>query len=320
MSELEQGGGEAAETSALPGLRESLVSAFDAAETSAPERDTTEGAAPAKPASDTQSESVKAPQHWSKADHDVFATLPLAAQKRWVEREQEIDRGFQPKLQEAAQLRKEREEMDALFKPLSREMELKGITRGAAIKQLLAVEAYLREQPGEAFKWLAQNYGVDLAKLMQERSQNPADPQVLSLNQKVQQLEGQLTGFTKAQEKAQFDQQLAHVAKIAEEKGTDGKPLRPYFDEVVNEINAVIQSGERDVAAAYSKAIRMNDKVWTQIQADEALKTKQASDSANKEKVNRAKLASVGTQGVANGSARPKLSLREDLEQRFANY
>jgi len=330
-----------ADTSASPepSLRDELASAFDSAETSAAGSGTTDtataqapdapGSSPGKqPVGGDQSASpqpLEVPQHWKDADKALFAKAPPEIQQRWIERETEQQKGVDAKFQEVASYRKEREEIDQIFQPFAREMELNGVSRTAAINQLVAAHRFLMEKPLEATKWLLQSYKVDpealIASLTGEDGQT-ADPNFKTLENNFLQLSSKLDGFLEQQTKAQHEKALTDVTLFAEAKDEKtGKPLHPYFDEVADEVLLLMRADKRSTLnSAYGKALRMNETVWAKIQAESASAQQQKDEQERKERVEKAKRAAVGSDASgANGAAQPK-TLREDLESAFSNY
>ncbi|MDP6804614.1 MAG: hypothetical protein QF902_04690 [Rhodospirillales bacterium] len=81
---------------------------------------------------------TSAPEHWSQADKDNFASMPVEHREWFLGIRKSLERGYQEKFEETAGYRKEREALDEVFKPHDEEIALSGSDRVGAIRQLLA--------------------------------------------------------------------------------------------------------------------------------------------------------------------------------------
>jgi hypothetical protein len=312
-----------AETSTERSLEDDLTRAFDASENSSGADSGTTAEATAHPSgvSGEPNASLEAPKHWSEGDKTLFAGLPPAAQKRWMERETEQQRGVDAKFQEIAGFRREREQWDEMFKPYARDLELQGVSSTQFLSRLLAGHKYLLDSPKEAFLWLANQYGVDPKALFESRESNP---HLDKLNQGFQSLEQKVNGFMTAQQKAEQAAAVSRVEAFATAKDDKGQLAHPYFDEVQEDVLAILKAqpqGQKDLEVAYKKAVRMNDGVWQKSQAAAEAATKASADAKRKADIDKAKRAGVTseTTTTVNGSAKPK-SLQDALEEKFAGW
>jgi hypothetical protein len=321
MSEPEVG----AETSADLSIEDELTQAFGA-ETSAGGESPTAGAAQSgsspAPVSGSQSSpsgGLEAPKHWSEADRGLFGKAPPEIQKRWIDREAELQRGYDAKFQEIANFRREREQLDELLGPYARDLELNGISRTQFLQSLIGGHKYLQESPREALLWLAQAYGVDPKSLLQ--SQEGTDPRYAKISEELNQVRNQFQGFMTQAQQAAHAEKLSRVQGFAEAKGEDGKPAHPYFDEVSEDILRLMRATPGlDLEVAYNKALRMNDEVWEKLQAERALNAQSAKDRERKQTIDKARRAAAGNEtGQATGTTRPK-TLEQDLREGFANW
>lgn len=261
---------------------------------------------------------LEAPKHWNEGDRGLFGKAPREIQQRWIDREKEQQKGLDGKFQEIAGFRREKEQLDEMLAPYARDLELQGISRPQFIGSLVGAHKFLLENPPEALKWLAQQYGVDLATLTE---QSAPDPQLAKLNKGFQSIEQRLNGFVTAQQQAEHQANFSKVTSFAEAKDEKGQPLHPYFDEVASDVLALMKSGIRDLDTAYTKAVRMNDEVFAKVQAGKAVQSetdKRRQQQAEIDKAKRAGVTSVARE-AANGATRPS-TLKEDLEAGFANW
>lgn len=306
------------ETSADISLEDSLSQAYDASTGSSEGAQTqTADATARETVSGEPNASLEAPKHWSEADRTLFASAPPAIQRRWIDRETEQQRGVDAKFQEIAAFRREREQWDEMFRPYARDLELNGISQSQFLSRLLAGHKYLQDSPKEAFLWLANQYGVDPKTLFESRESNPA---LDKLNSGFQSLSQKVDGFVTSQQQAQMQANLGKVESFATAKDDKGQLLHPYFDEVAEDVLALMKGGLKDLDKAYAKAVRMNDSVWQKSQADAQAKAKADADAKRKAEIDKAKRAGVTSQTTtANGTTKPK-SLQDALEEGFANW
>jgi hypothetical protein len=299
-------------------LRDELASAFDGPETAAVEPGTTAPASPATAAPEQNQPSLLAPKHWSQADRDLFSKAPPDIQQRWLDREKEVQKGVDGKAQELAALKREWESIDSAFKPFERDLGLMGMSKNQFLGSLIHTHKWLSEDPVAALQWVAQQYQVDLKQLLSDPDQPAADPAYKALQTELGSVRSTLQGFLTEQQQVAHQANLSKVTAFAEAKDEAGKPLHPYFDEVAQDIVKLMRAGEKDLDAAYKKALRMNDEVFEKVQGEKLAANKANEDKMAAARLAKAKKAAVGTDGQVQGVSAKK-SLRQDLEDAFAN-
>lgn len=299
-------------------ISDDLSAAFSTESPSAEVAQPADATAQAHPVSGEAIAALEPPKHWNEGDRGLFSKAPREIQQRWIDREKEQQKGLDTKFQEIAGFRREKEQLDELLTPYTRDLELQGISRPQFIGSLVGAHKFLLENPPEAIKWLAQQYGVDLTSLTETASPNP---QLDKLNQGFQSLDKRLNGFLTAQQQAEHKANFDKVTSFAEAKDEKGQPLHPFFDEVAADVLALMKSGIRDLDAAYLKAVRMNDEVFAKVQASKAAQTEVESRKRQQAEIDKAKRAGVTSQAreATNGSTRPS-TLKEDLEAGFASW
>lgn len=282
---------------------------------------TAEAAAPSQTASGEQNADpevgspLEAPKHWSEADRALFATVPRALQQRWIDREIEQQRGLDKKFQDIAGYRRERERIDELFAPYQRDLELTGMDRMQFLQSLFGAHKFLLDSPQEAMVWLCGQYGVDPVAL----SQSKQDPREAKFDTELSQLRSQVSRLQSESGAREHGQVLSRVQSFAEEKDPAGNLKHPHFEEVTDDLIAILRAGEKDLEKAYTKAVRMNDSVWEKVQSSNAAAKQKEADAKRQQDVDKAKRAAVGNEGRSPGSASDK-SLRDELAEAFSNW
>lgn len=260
---------------------------------------------------------LEAPKHWDERFKAQFGKVPKEVQSLWLEWDKTQARSYDTKFQEVAAFRRERDRFDEMFRPYERDLQLAGTDRGQFVQSLLAGHRYLQESPREAMLWLAQQYGVDPKALMDAPAQD--DPKFAGLMSEVAGLKQQLTGFTSSAQQREHAERVQHVRGFAEAKGPDGKPLRPYFNELKADVLTLVRAGVTDLQQAYDKALRMNDEVFSKYQAEQAGAKQKQADAQRLSDIDRARRAAAGNESRAVGSAGEK-SLDDELRAGFANW
>lgn len=132
------------------------------------------------------------------------------------------------------------EQMEQLIAPRRQAWALNGMTDAQAVNQLLALSDFAAQRPMEFIQYFAQQRGLDLEDVV--FGAEPVDPTVQALQQQVQTLQQQLGGMTTQQQQAAHQNTVNEIVSFASETGPDGKPLRPYFEELGDGVLPFIQA------------------------------------------------------------------------------
>ncbi len=254
------------------------------------------------------------PTHWKK-DYlpmwDKLATgaplTPDEAKKLAAysnQRESEFASGVSTYRAEAERA-KELQEAIAPFLP---ELQRSNIEPTQWIKSLgQAHETLVKgspEQKLQMFARLAADYRVDLGAFT--GSSNPMNAQLM---QQIQSLSGQVNTFTnwqKQEEQRQAEQVLA--------KFNDAEKF-PHYEAVRGTMAELLLSGlAKDPEAAYAKAVRINDEVWSaeqerQVQAKAAQDASLKAAAVAKAKSNVISVKSATPSGTQGSGAKDRRSL-----------
>ena len=274
---------------------------------------------------------IEAPAHWPAADREMFAKQSPEAKKWLLGRHKAMEADYTRRTQELAGTKRLQESLDEVFKPFKQDMELAGVTMEAAIRQLVAAHAKLRSDPAGGIKWLAESYGIDLKGVTEgAAAADPAgeSPTVKALRQQVDSLTGQLKTLTGAQNDQQLNAHMSQVQQFAEEKDDQGKPKRPYFDEVAQDVARLIRAARADNQAitlqeAYDSAVWANPTTRAKVLAAQDAERRAKEEADRKAKADAAKRAAAANiQGEGSAAAvtpRNDGSVRSDLEAAFAS-
>lgn len=215
---------------------------------------------------------------------------------------------------------------DDLLAPGRQQRALQNIDDTTYVRNLIAAGDVLEKNPEHGLKWLAQRYGVDLAKLA-----NPeAGGQQAAVPPEVRQLQeenGRIKAYLEQQKQAQEQQSLQAAGQwindFATQKDATGQPLYPHFDAVIHDIVFAVQNqlhrGEQvNVKAAYDKAVRLNDAIWLKEQTARTKSTEEADKARRLREIEDAKKAGFA---VSGSGAAPSSAVPDDLGAHLArNY
>ena len=193
-----------------------------------------DAAAAADPAQQVQQSGapVATPPGFTPQEAEVFAKLPAELQTS-VARTMES-------LNEKATRFAGYEQMEQLIAPRRQSWALNGMTEAQAVNQLLALSDFAAQKPMEFIQYFAQQRGLDLEELV--FGAEPVDPTVQALQQQVHDLNAQLNGMSTQQQQAAHQNTVNEIVAFASETGPDGKPLRPYFEELGDGVLPFIQA------------------------------------------------------------------------------
>lgn len=265
-----------------------------------------------------------APNHWTKDGKDGFNALPRNIQEVLLKREKDRERGIQKQLEEINKSKKAYGELETFISPHVERWNLNGVQPTQVIQQLVAAQDFLNRNPVEGLKWLAKSYGLDLAQLAQasvsngQQASNQPDPQIYH---EIQTLRAQLQAIQEEKTNGAINSTISEIESFATEMGANGVPLRPYFEDVAEEIGKWIQivrqskpdAANRDVLnEAYDRAVwanpdTRNAMLQMQAKAKELELRKKSNAAANAGK------SISGSPGNTSGSVASG-SLREQLE------
>lgn len=263
-------------------IRETLTAAFadkagaPAAQEGAQVRDPVTGqfapaaaAAPAggvPPVAAPAAQAFQPPASMSPVEAQHFASLP-AEMQQYVARTME-------RVETDAVRYREYDALEQLIGPRRNPWAMQGMQPAQAVNQLFALSDFAGQNPPEFIQWFAGQHGIDLEALSQGVPE--IDPHIQALQNQVGQLTTQLQGMTQGQQQHAHNQVVHEITAFGAEVGSDGKLLRPYFDELGRDVLPFIQAikaenpnmPNRDVLnAAYDRACWGSPTVRTKMQS-----------------------------------------------------
>jgi hypothetical protein len=284
---------------------------------------------PTDPATAQAAKSNQAPEHWSAEDKATFAKLPQEGQAFLLKRHGDMEAEFTRKSQASAGAVQFAQALAPVFNDpqISRSLQAAGVHPVQAIQEWAQWHRMgTSENQQDKFTLLVdltQRMGLDPARIFSALNQSPPNPTGLTeadlkdpavkfladqfgrTTSKISALEGQLQQRERAEQQAreQLGLQYArtNVDHFADEKSSDGRPLRPHFDAVLPIIIDLFKANpQRDMAEAYETACWAHPDVRKQLLAAEHYRSQSQNDIA------RARIAQRGnTRGITSPVARP---------------
>ena len=264
-------------------------------------------------------EAISAPKHWPKEEQEIFNAWDANVQHQVMDRYKAMEGDYTKKTQALAKYKKRNESLDEIYGPFRDDFQRAGMDEVAATRQLLAAHKYLREDPQQALKWLAQSYGVDLKAVNDDTAieDEYADPQMKAMQQQIAQLQGTITNQQQQAQNMQKQEVQAMIDNFQTAKDADGNLKHPHFDVVQNQMSGLISSGvAKDIESAYEMAVYANPETRAKV-LDEKVKkeTKQEVKAEAVQKAKKQQRVNVKGSGTPSNSAVPSgMTLNETIK------
>lgn len=261
------------------------------------------------------SPSIDPPNSWSADAKAKWSAIPPDLQQVIAERERQAHE----------QITRQGETVKA-FEPVTGYIEkhYPGANPVEMVGNLLNAEAYLKSDPVNAIKWLADSYNVDLAKQFGNQPSeldhyddgfrdprfDQVNEQLVSTRRELQEARQQiqkLGGFVQTHQQQQIQVKQQEIGSAIEEASKE----LPYFSELETEIveeTAFLRSRNPDMPAkevlkrAHQRALNNSDTYRAKAEQDR--KAKEAEEAAKKAAKSQQREA-TNVRGSTNGRAAP---------------
>jgi hypothetical protein len=312
------------------------------AERVAPSPEALKPEAPVPPDPAAAARSSQAPDHWSAEDRAVFERLPPDAKQMLQRRYSEMEADYTRKSQANASAV---QAVNALA-PIFQDPEIVQSLQQANMHPIAAIQDWasmhkrgisprLEDRAGLMID-LAVRMGFDPAKLFapqRPESQPNLPPQAANdpavryfadqygkTASEMQALRNEINAIHQAENRQREEESLKvtrwSIDTFADEKGPDGKPLRPDFDEQLPYILELFKANpERDLVEAYDLARRMNPKTWESMVAAQKAQVAAQQSTERARAANRGNIRGLtGPVSKPNGAKTGNGTLRDTLE------
>ncbi len=201
---------------------------------------------------------VTAPSAWSAQHREAFGKLPPEAQRVLLDLSKAQDADYTKKSQALAQDREFAGKVRSLISDTEkRQLESVGMNEVQGIQHLINLNRMASQNFPQYLRWAVGNAKVDprsvwpelLTGTQQQPGAQPApqaqpqrsmfDPQAVRA---LQDLNGRLQAIETNQRQSQVQSAQSVIDRFRTEKGPDGQPLHPFFDDVESDMTELAGS------------------------------------------------------------------------------
>ena len=271
-----------------------------------------------EPAEEEVEAVVEAPDHWAAADKERFAAAPPELQSWLLERHKSMEGDYTRKSQEIAETKKNWEPVQEIFAPHMDQLRANGQTPASVIQYWASVENALRQDPAQALRGLAQQYGVTLGE--QSADDTYIDPQVQSMQQELRGLKQQVQQREQHEENQRRATTNQDIESFQTQKTEAGELAHPHFDDVMDDMKTLAEVERANgrtpkLGDLYEKAVWANPTVREKVLAAQQHAAAKKAESVARAKAAKAKGAKKTLRASPDGNSSSDLSLRDELSQ-----
>lgn len=282
------------------------------------------GGTPETPAKVSSPSAVEPPAHWAQKDKDTFNKAPPQLRSWLLDRHKAMEADYTKKTQAVAELKREYEPVNDMFKPYMVALSAQGLTPGAVIKQWADTKLALDKNPLQTLLQIGKQYGLTpqhFAQAMQQNGQQPQMPEAFApFAQKLTAIEQFLNQQQQQTHVQRFTQTRQTIEQFADEKDAKGNPIHPHFDDVVDDIirlaNVERAAGrEPNLQNLYETAVWANPTTREKQLAAQTQQAQQKAQTEAKAKAAKARNAGSSVSGAPGPGGQAPLSEPKTLRE-----
>lgn len=244
------------------------------------------------------------PKSWAREKHELWSKLPPEAQEYYKTREKQFLDGLDQYKTEAS-FGKSMRDVLTPYKPI---LAAQGIDEAQAVGYLMNAHYRLTQGSKEQRLAVFQELGRSLG-LVDAAQEQQLPPEVRQLQERLAGIESSLTARRQAELNEARNRAASEVTSFASD------PANPYFDEVADDIVAMIQAGH-SLKDAYEKAVWANpvtrQKEIARLQTESEAKLKQkATEEA--EAARRASSTNIRGRETRRAPTEPKGTMEDTM-------
>ena len=264
----------------------------------------------ATPDGEPEPDALAAPKTWPAEHREAFEHLPEDQRSFMLQREQERDAAFTRKTTDLAEQRRQVESLQGVLAPYKQQMQAHGISEAEYVSRLMTYDNALRQNPKLALQNLAQHYGIRLSgdSGVDYVEETPSDPQILQLQQQLNQTQAHIQTMQQSQVMAQQQQLVDQVESFSTAKDAKGNLKHPHFEKLRERMGRLVNAGETtDLEEAYGKALRLDNDLYNEAITNERNAVSKKADDRRKAAVQKAKKIQPtrGHGALPGGSVKP---------------
>ena len=264
----------------------------------------------ATPDREPEPDALSAPKTWPAEHREAFEHLPEDQRSFMLQREQERDAAFTRKTTDLAEQRRQIESLQGVLAPYKQQMQAHGISEAEYVSRLMTYDNALRQNPKLALQNLAQHYGIKLSgdSGVDYVEETPSDPQILQLQQQLNQTQAHIQTMQQSQVMAQQQQLVDQVESFSTAKDAKGNLKHPHFEKLRERMGRLVNAGETtDLNEAYGMALRLDNDLYNEAITNERNAVSKKADDRRKAAVQKAKKIQPtrGHGALPGGSVKP---------------
>ena len=264
----------------------------------------------ATPDREPEPDALSAPKTWPAEHREAFEHLPEDQRSFMLQREQERDAAFTRKTTDLAEQRRQIESLQGVLAPYKQQMQAHGISEAEYVSRLMTYDNALRQNPKLALQNLAQHYGIRLSgdSGVDYVEETPSDPQILQLQQQLNQTQAHIQTMQQSQVMAQQQQLVDQVESFSTAKDAKGNLKHPHFEKLRERMGRLVNAGETtDLNEAYGMALRLDNDLYNEAITNERNAVSKKADDRRKAAVQKAKKIQPtrGHGALPGGSVKP---------------
>jgi len=262
------------------------------------------------------------PKDWSEEEREVFKKalaskddLTSASAEMFIDRYNNLKKGFIQKTTEIKQFKKEYEAVDDIFKPYENVLKQGNVSKADYIKRLVDIDKKFGENPVDTIKDLIRMKGLKASDLgFEDFSLQDIENYDSVDNNKVKLLEQEIQYLRNKIETTPLEVQVNNFANAVD---NEGKLMHPLFNDLRPVMAGIIQKDpSTTLEQAYKKAL----KVFDNQELTEQKKEVSFDIEARKQKAKRAIQASKSISTTGNSKDFGKMTLVEELADRLGKF
>lgn len=245
---------------------------------------------------------------WKEIDAKFGPEQGKLLKEELRKREGDYIKGLKAKDEEVTRFKSFHDQVNPVLEPVMAQWQQQGVSPAQALQHLIGLQTQFQRDPAGTIRWLANTAKIDLSTLVgaaQASGDTPEGQIPPQLQQVIHGLQSKLQALETGWESQNMAARTAEIQAFMDEKGQDGQPLRPFINDVMQDLQAELQiirqtqpnlSVRETMSKAYEAAIWRNPET-RQRMMDAATGQKREAEAAEQ----RQRAAEAATKNVRGG-------------------
>jgi hypothetical protein len=190
------------------------------------------------PAPQKNVEEFEAPSTFTKEQKEFFKTLPPETKSELLRLETSRQSFLTKQFQELDNYKKTYQEIETVLKPIENNLHLQGTTPAQFIRQMIAADRLIAENPKAAIRSMIDNLGLTEDDIFGDEASSQVSPEIEALKQEVAYLRQKHNDVEHRSRDAAIHDMKSRIGYFAQERDkTTGELLRPEFQSMIADPN-----------------------------------------------------------------------------------